>query len=325
MSREVVFRTHSDAEASIVRGLLEAHGLDVRLEPEGLRRVFPVPMAPFGEMRLSVAPDDAEEARRLLRTFDTPPAPDGPRVVPLHDGLAGLEARLGYRFRDRALLEQALTHRSRAHEDQSGAVADNESLEFLGDAVLGLVIADLVFHDYPLHDEGGKSKTKASLVSAVALAWVAESLALGECLRLGRGEEKTGGRRKQALLADACEALIAAIYLDGGIEEARAFIERSFAPLLSRAMDRSDSRGGRGDFKSVLQERVQARRSAPPEYRVTREEGPDHDKVFHVEVRHRDRVLAVAQGRSKKDAEQDAARQALAALDAGSVDLDDAP
>jgi ribonuclease III len=328
MTREVVFRTHSDAEASIVRGLLEAHGLDVRLEQEGLRRVFPLPVAPFGELQITVADEDADEARRLLLTFETPAPADGPRVVPLRDEFAGLEARLGYRFRDRGLLEQALTHRSRANEDPSGGVSDNESLEFLGDAVLGFVMADVVYRRYPLAREGAKSKSKAALVSAVALAAVAETLGLGEFLLLGRGEEKTGGRRKQALLADTCEALIAAVYLDGGIDEARVFIERAFAPLLRHDAEQADA-APRGDFKSALQERLQRQGSAPPDYRVTHEEGPDHDKVFHVEVRRGGTVLALASGRSKKDAEQEAARRALAALEAGpgdaSVDLDDAP
>src|SRR5678816_2702361 len=125
-----------------------------------------------------------------------------------------------------------MTHTSRANEDVSGGVTDNESLEFLGDAVLGFVIADMLFRELPASDEGHKSKIKASLVSTTTLARQAERLALGDHLLLGRGEEKTGGRRKQALLADGYEALIAAIYLDGGIEQARTFIAREFGPLI---------------------------------------------------------------------------------------------
>ena len=149
----------------------------------------------------------------------------------LRDEFEALQQAIGYRFRDVGLLEHAMTHTSRANEDVSGGVVDNESLEFLGDAVLGFVIADQLFREFPEFDEGQKSKTKAALVSTTTLARQAERLSLGDHLLLGRGEEKTGGRRKQALLADGYEALIAAIYLDGGIEQARAFIAREFAPL----------------------------------------------------------------------------------------------
>ncbi len=136
--------------------------------------------------------------------------------MPLPQEFDALESRIGYRFKDRGLLEHALTHKSKAHEDPSGGVADNESLEFLGDAVLGLVIAETLFRTFPEYSEGQKSKVKAHLVSTASLAELAEQLGLGDHMILGRGEEKTGGRRKQALLADTCEALIAAIYLDGG-------------------------------------------------------------------------------------------------------------
>src|SRR5207244_200323 len=155
------------------------------------------------------------------------------RVVRLRDEFEALERVTAYRFRDRGLLEHAMTHTSRANEDVSGGVVDNESLEFLGDAVLGFVIADLLFREFPEFDEGEKSKTKAALVSTTTLARQAERLDLGEHLLLGRGEEKTGGRRKQALLADGYEALIAAIYLDGGIDAARAFLVQEFGPLVA--------------------------------------------------------------------------------------------
>ena len=154
--------------------------------------------------------------------------------MPFGSEFEPLERRIGYRFRDRGLLEHALTHRSRVHEDASGGVFDNESMEFLGDSVLGFVIADMLFRQFPQHNEGQKSKLKASIVSATSLARLGEKIGLGEFLILGRGEEKTGGRRKLALIADCYEALIAAIYLDGGIEPARAFIERQFADLIER-------------------------------------------------------------------------------------------
>src|SRR3979490_404495 len=149
-----------------------------------------------------------------------------------------------------------MTDPSRAKEDLSGGVTDNESLEFLGDAILGFVIADMLFREFPSFDEGQKSKIKAALVSTVTLAREAERLAIGDHLLLGRGEEKTGGRRKQALLADTYEALIAAIYLEGGIEHARAFIVREFGGLVEEV--RRTGIGGQ-DYKSALQEQLQAR------------------------------------------------------------------
>src|SRR5262249_18539099 len=168
------------------------------------------------------------------------------------------------RFKDRGLLEHALTHRSRAAEDVSGGVIDNESLEFLGDAVLGLVIADMLFRQYPTHSEGQKSKIKAAVVSTQSLARHAERLNLGEHLLLGRGEEKSGGRFKQALLADTYEALIAAVYLDGGLEAATAFLRREFQASIEEA-EKSDILGR--DYKSALQEWLQSRGLALPEYR----------------------------------------------------------
>ena len=142
-------------------------------------------------------------------------------MVPFGSELEPLERVIGYRFRDRGLLEHALTHRSRVHEDASGGVIDNESLEFLGDSILGFVIADMLFREFPQHNEGQKSKLKASIVSATSLGRLGDRIGLGDYLILGRGEEKTGGRQKLALIADCYEALIAAVYLDGGIEPAR--------------------------------------------------------------------------------------------------------
>lgn len=322
-SRTVVFTTASEPEAVLVVGLLEAEGLSPVIERSPLRSVFPIPVAFFGQLRVAVPADEADSARQLLQRFEAP-APTGPRVVPLRDDLAPLERALGYRFRDRSLLVRALTHRSRAHEDGTGPASTNESLEFLGDAVLGFVIGDMVFETFPEADEGQKSKIKASLVSFTALARVAESVHLGDHLLLGRGEEKTGGRRKPVLLADACEAVFAAVYLDGGLAAARSLILRLLARHIEEARDRGASVAGTGDFKSTLQEYLQARRQPPPAYRVVDQQGPDHDTLFVVEVLAAGRTVATASGRSKKDAEQQAARVALAALQEGSVDLDDA-
>jgi ribonuclease-3 len=303
----VIFRTHSDIEASIVRSLLESHGIRSIVSSDVPHSVFPLTVDGLGEVRISVHPGQADEARRIIDSHRTDGA--GERVVSFVDELDMLERRIGYRFHDRGLLEHALTHTSRAHEDESGAITDNESLEFLGDAVLGFAVADMLFHAFPQHDEGQKSKMKASLVSAASLADLGERLNLGNCLMLGRGEEKTGGRRKQALIADAFEALIAAIYLDGGIERARRFLEEQFADALAGL----GTTGVPGhDHKSALQEYVQSRMLPLPAYRVVGETGPDHAKIFHVAVVVQGEEMGAAGGRSKKEAEQEAARLALA-------------
>jgi ribonuclease-3 len=233
------------------------------------------------------------------------------RVIPLRNEFTALEQRIGYTFRDPGLLEHALTHTSRANEDVSGGVIDNESLEFLGDAVLGFAIADILFRRFPSRDEGWKSKMKAALVSTASLARAAEGLDLGQHLLLGRGEEKTGGRRKQALLADGYEALIAAIYLDGGVDDVLAFIARQFEKLINEARTPA---AAFHDYKSALQERVQSTGDPPPEYAVIKETGPDHHKQFQIQVRVGGVPIAEAGGRSKKEAEQEAAKLALAHL-----------
>ncbi len=302
----VIFRTHSDIEASVVRGLLDSHGIQSMASSDVPHSVFPLTVDGLGEVRISVHAGVAGEAQRLIESYRT--GTKGGQVVPLRDEFEALERSLQYHFRDRGLLEHALTHTSRANEDASGGVVDNESLEFLGDAVLGFVIADLLFREFPEYDEGRKSKTKAALVSAASLARLADRLQLGNHLLLGRGEEKTGGRQKQALLADGYEALIAAIYLDGGVEQARAFISRQFDDLIDEV--RQPDFFVR-DFKSVLQERLQSAGLPPPEYRVAGESGPDHHKAFRVEVLVRGEKLAEGDGRSKKGAEQEAARLAL--------------
>jgi ribonuclease III len=305
----IVFRTPSEIEARVVRGLLETHGIASLLSSDLPRAIFPLAVDGIGDVRISVRAEDAEEAERIIASHRTEVT--GARVVPLRNEFDMLQRIVGYRFRDPGLLEHALTHTSRANEDVSGGVFDNESLEFLGDAVLGFAIADLLFRKFPKEDEGWKSKIKASLVSTASLARLAEGLNLGDHLLLGRGEEKTGGRRKQALLADGYEALIAAIYLDGGIEHATAFIQRQFADLVNEARQPDSVMR---DFKSTLQERVQSSGEPPPEYIVVGESGPDHHKTFQVEVRVRGEALAEAFGGSKKEAEQEAARLALEKL-----------
>jgi ribonuclease-3 len=305
----VVFRTASEIEARVVRGLLETHGIASLVSSDLPRSIFPLAVEGLGDIKISVRPEDADEASRVIESHRTEVT--GARVVPLRNEFDALERLVGYRFRDPGLLEHALTHTSRANEDVSGGVIDNESLEFLGDAVLGFAIADILFRRFPDRDEGWKSKIKAALVSTTSLARQAERLGLGDHLLLGRGEEKTGGRRKHALLADGYEALIAAIYLDGGIDHATAFIARQFSDLINDAREPS---GVFRDFKSALQERVQSNGDPPPEYVVVGEAGPDHHKMFHVEVRVGGKTLGDAVGRSKKEAEQEAAQRALEQL-----------
>jgi ribonuclease III len=304
-----VFRTRSDVEASVVRGLLEAHGIPSVVASHLPQSIFPMVVSTLGEIGVAVRAADSDEAQRIIESHRT--GLTGGQVVRLRDEFEALEQAIGYRFRDRGLLEHAMTHTSRANEDVSGGVVDNESLEFLGDAVLGLLVAELLFHECPDYDEGQKSKAKAALVSTASLARLAEHLRLGDHLLLGRGEEKTGGRRKQALLADGYEALLAAIYLDGGIEHARAFVNREFVGLLAEA--RRSGAGGQ-DHKSALQELVQAKGDSLPEYRLVASSGPDHRKQFHVEVAIGGQPVAEALGSSKKEAEQEAARLALERL-----------
>ena len=228
--------------------------------------------------------------------------------------IAELELVLGHQFRDPRWLVQALTHSSRIQERTADDPAeDNEKLEFLGDAVLELLVSEELVRTFPDWSEGGLSKSRARLVNATALSLAAQRLGLGQHLRLGRGEEKTGGRSKPALLADAYEAVIAAIYLDAGLEAARGFVQRS---LVAGAMVAEAERLGHTDHKSQLQELLQARGLAPGSYHVIAESGPDHQKTFRVEVRIAGEIAAVGMGKTKKEAEQSAAVAALLQLSA---------
>jgi len=304
----VIFRTQSDIEANVIEALLDSHGVETMRTAGPTPGLFPFSLNPLGETQISVRDSDAAEAVRII---DSHRDHVGGMVVTLPQAFDALEARLGYRFRDRGLLEHALTHKSKAHEDPSGGVTDNESLEFLGDAVLGLVVSEALFRAFPSYSEGQKSKIKANLVSTATLAEMAELLGLGDHMILGRGEEKTGGRQKQALLADTCEALIAAIYLDGGLEPARQFLMRELASHIDDA--RQPEYFGR-DHKSRLQERLQSLGRPLPSYRIASELGPDHRKLFHVDVVVGAEVLAQGAGRTKKEAEQEGARLALAEI-----------
>ena len=309
----VIFRTASQIEANVVKGLLDAHGIDAIIQSYLTRSVFPLAISGEGALSIAVNPDRVDEALDVIASHREEVGVG--RVVRIRDEFGGLEQRLEYRFRDPGLLEHALTHRSSVHEDVSGGVFDNESLEFLGDAVLGFVIADLLFREFPQHNEGQKSKLKAWLVSEPSLAQLATAIGLGDFLILGRGEEKSGGRRKHALIADSFEALIAAMYLDGGIEPAREFITRLYGPLLEEAKRTPDEASYTSDYKSALQERLQSEERGLPEYRLVGESGPAHRKRFEVEVWVDGAPVARGEGRSKKRAEQEAARAALGELE----------
>ncbi|MFZ0630696.1 MAG: ribonuclease III [Acidobacteriaceae bacterium] len=237
--------------------------------------------------------------------------------MPEAEDLQALEARLEYGFADRGLLALALTHSSRVHERSEGApnLEDNERLEFLGDAVVGMLAAEAVYRRYAELSEGSLTRMRGALVSRRHLADVARALELGQYLLLGRGEERSGGRTKAALLANAMEAVIGAIYLDGGLEAARRLVEAQVvAPAVETLRARVTADGGMGDFKSALQELLQAGRQGQPEYRTVRTSGPDHLKEFFVEARVAGAVLAEGTGSTRKRAEQDAAHRALEKL-----------
>lgn len=224
--------------------------------------------------------------------------------------LEQLQELIDYRFRNRQLLLEALTHSSFAQESSEQG-RDNEQLEFLGDAVLNFLVSVRLVDTFPEYDEGELSRARARLVAAPHLAQVAARLELGEYLRLGRGEEKTGGRTKSALLVNALEALIAALHLDGGLERARLFVDQFVlsADLASSAEDLASV-----DYKSALQEYLQAEHLGLAEYRVVDEAGPEHQKTFTVEVIAGEDLLARGRGGTKKAAEQQAAQVVLERL-----------
>jgi ribonuclease III len=221
-----------------------------------------------------------------------------------------LEAKLAYVFSDASLCETALTHKSWMNESQETERSDNERLEFLGDAVLALVTSDLLMRRFPEQPEGDLSKARAAIVNEAGLARVAEILALGQWIFLGRGEEQAGGRQKRSLLANAFEALIGAIYLDGGFSAAFDVTERLFAPIIAEVPSAASK-----DYKSRLQEIAQARLQMAPSYTVLSEQGPDHAKTFEVAILIGEKEYGRAFGRSKKEAQQNAAERALVIME----------
>lgn len=217
---------------------------------------------------------------------------------------------LTYHFTNPSFLHEALTHKSYVNERRDQEHKHNERLEFLGDAVLSLIVSDYLAKQYRELSEGGLSKLKAKLVSETSLASAARRIGLGARLRLGRGEELSSGREKPSLLADALEAVIAAVYLDGGFEASREVTLRMLADELSH-MESIHAHPGGDDYKTRLQEWCQKRYELLPRYVIVSETGPDHQKLFEVEVHVNDRVLGVGKGYSKKEAEQAAAQRAL--------------
>jgi ribonuclease III len=248
---------------------------------------------------------------------DDPVVPPTSRAV-RRGGLEKLQQLLGYQFRDPALLDLALTHSSVAYEEQTeqDLREDNEQLEFLGDAVLGLVVTEHLFRMYPEFSEGAWTRLRSQFVSRPHLASVALTIGLGEFLRLGKGEEKSGGRKKAAILANAVESVIAAVYLDGGMESAVRLVRTWLLDETMEAVVEAARAGEVGDYKSMLQEYSQAHGLGQPRYQLTSETGPDHRKSFAVEVKFLEpsaieTTLASATGTRKKHAEQEAARLAL--------------
>jgi ribonuclease-3 len=224
--------------------------------------------------------------------------------------LQGLQKKIGYRFKSLDLLNQGLRHKSFVHENVDAQGKDNERLEFLGDAVLDLVIGHLIMDRYPDYPEGSLSRLRAAVVNETRLAQIARDLSLGEYLLLGKGEQMTRGREKSSILSSTLEALLATIYLDGGYKKAFKAITQLFSSTLEVAEKESFYQ----DYKTKLQELSQDTLKATPRYVLAKEYGPDHDKIFGVQVQIQGKVAGVGAGRSKKEAEQRAARRTLEKL-----------
>ena len=222
--------------------------------------------------------------------------------------MQAIEEKIGDSFRSRALLVNALTHSSYANENRGRSCESNERLEFLGDSVLGMVVAEALYRRFPDLPEGRLTRMRAQLVCEESLHRVAGEIGLGAHIRLGKGEEHTGGRTRTSILADATEALIAAMYLDGGMDVARGFIERYILPELNGEYIPF------GDAKTDLQELIQKKSGSTLSYELVGESGPDHDKTFTTRVLLNGESVGTGSGRTKKEAEQAAARAALAAL-----------
>lgn len=225
-----------------------------------------------------------------------------------------MQKAIGHFFSNEALLRRALVHRSFAHEHVEDGCLDNETFEFLGDAVLGLAVSHLLIEHFPNYNEGELSRLRSSLVNERELARIAKRLNLGNYLLLGKGEDRTGGRMKASLLSDSLEALLAAVYLDSGLEQVNRLVADLFAPYLEQTEQHDPLKTLDRDYKTQLQELTQAKFKVTPTYELESEEGPDHDKRFFMRVLLGQKVLASGSGRSKKEAQQQAAKRALESL-----------
>ncbi len=224
-----------------------------------------------------------------------------------HLYLEEFERKIEYTFLNKHLLRLALTHSSYANETKRGGHENNERLEFLGDAVLDMVVSEYMFRQFPQMPEGELTKLRAAVVCEGSLAELARKLGIGRCILLGKGEESTGGRNRDSILADAFEAVIGAVCIDGGIEAAQAYVMRTMEGRIAETKNNFRSL----DCKTHLQEIIQKISKIPLQYAIVRENGPDHDKVFVAEVTHEGRILGSGSGKSKKEAEQNAANNAL--------------
>ncbi len=228
----------------------------------------------------------------------------------VEQNLPALKEKLGFPWRDESLLRLALTHGSFTYEQKKPEIEDNQRLEFLGDAVLELAVSTYLYHKFPGYSEGELTRLRAALVCEPTLVKVAKELDLGKCLLMGRGEERSGGRERPSILADALEALLGAVYLDQGLERASKFILAYLEPILGDILEGKATR----DYKTELQEILQKKASDPVNYVIVNEKGPDHDKIFTAAVVYLGREIGRGVGHSKKEAEQQAARLALEKL-----------
>jgi len=219
-----------------------------------------------------------------------------------------LQTRLGYTFHRHNVLRHAITHSSFVHEQKLNTSESNERLEFLGDAVLEICISDFLYHRYPDMSEGELTKRRAALVCEKSLAKIAKKLKLGNVLLLGQGEAQDGGRERESILSDAMEAILGAVYLDGGMEEVKHVISRLFEPLADKAVNRVK------DYKTTLQEFLQKSSNETAKYEIINEEGPSHKRVFTAQALHKEQILGTGSGGSKKIAEQEAAKMAIKKL-----------
>ncbi len=221
------------------------------------------------------------------------------------EALSVLQDEISYRFHDPDLLNEALTHRSYAHERTGGTPRDNERLEFLGDSVLNVIISHLIMKRFPQYHEGELTRLRASLVNEKTLARISKSLGINQCLLLGKGESLRGGREKSSVISDAYEAIVGAIYLDGGFEKAFGVIKRQFSPFLDKGLIDDN------DFKTRVQQICQSRFGGLPRYRLSEVKGPEHDKIFGAEIFIDGQSYGYGVGKNKKEAQQNAAKEAL--------------